>query len=122
MSIDYIGMNPHGPGTISGHDHLKSAIRDIILTPIGTRIMRRDYGSLLPALIDSPMNDVTRLQCMSAAVIAISRWEPRVAVSAVDVVWNKQGRALLSLNCLIVNTMEKLEFSVDMGGKADAGH
>ena len=36
--------------------HIKQSIADILLTPIGSRIQRRDYGSRMPELIDRPMN------------------------------------------------------------------
>ena len=36
--------------------HIKQSIADILLTPIGSRIQRRDYGSRIPELIDRPMN------------------------------------------------------------------
>ena len=34
--------------------HLRQSIGDILSTPIGSRVMRREYGSLVPALIDKP--------------------------------------------------------------------
>ena len=43
-------------------DQIRQSIQDILTTPIGTRIMRREYGSLLPQLIDSPFNEITLLQ------------------------------------------------------------
>uniref|UniRef100_UPI0026076D20 ATPase domain-containing protein n=1 Tax=uncultured Sphingobium sp. TaxID=316087 RepID=UPI0026076D20 len=33
-----------------------TGVRDILTTPIGSRLMRRDYGSLIPELIDQPAN------------------------------------------------------------------
>jgi phage baseplate assembly protein W len=40
--------------------------------------MRRDFGSLIPDLIDQPLNGKTRMQLMAASVMAIYTWEPRV--------------------------------------------
>ncbi|MCV6588938.1 MAG: hypothetical protein OIF57_07920 [Marinobacterium sp.] len=34
--------------------HIRQSITNILTTPIGTRVMRRDYGSVLPDLIDRP--------------------------------------------------------------------
>lgn len=34
-------------------DHIRQSVQDILTTPIGTRIMRREYGSLIYQLIDS---------------------------------------------------------------------
>ncbi len=74
------GMNPQGTGTLSDSEHLKNSVRDI-LTPPGSRVMRREYGGLLPDLIDEPMNDTTRLRCMSATVTALARHEPRYSTA-----------------------------------------
>ncbi len=76
MTTRYTGMNPDGTGNLNDMEHLKQSVRDILTTPLASRVMRREYGSLVPDLIDEPMNNTTRLQCMSAAVIALTRWEP----------------------------------------------
>ena len=48
------GINAHTGQALSGIDHLRQSIRDILTTRIGTRVMRRDYGSRLPTLVDTP--------------------------------------------------------------------
>lgn len=63
--------------------HIRQSVRDIITTPIGSRVMRRDYGSRLPELIDMPQNEATLMQCYAAVVMAVTRWEPRIRVSTV---------------------------------------
>jgi len=65
--------------------HLRQSIANIITTPIGTRVMRRDYGSLLPELIDQPFNDLTRIRLYAAIAQAIMRWEPRLALRRVEI-------------------------------------
>ena len=60
--------------------HLAQSIGDILATPVGSRVMRRDYGSQLPDLVDAPLNPATRLLVFAASAIAIRRFEPRVAV------------------------------------------
>ncbi|OLO05110.1 GPW/gp25 family protein [Salinicola socius] len=79
-----MGGMSRGNGTaLNGIDHIRQSIADILTTPIGSRVMRRDYGSLLPSMIDQPLNDATLLQAYSASVMAILRWEPRVRVTAI---------------------------------------
>ncbi|NBB57241.1 baseplate assembly protein [Pantoea vagans] len=80
----YIGMNRETGGTMTDLDHIRQSVRDILLTPVGTRVMRRQYGSLLSALIDQPQNEVLRLQIMSACYMAILKWEPRVTLTAIS--------------------------------------
>jgi phage baseplate assembly protein W len=79
------GMNASTGAALDGEAHLAQSITDILTTPIGSRVMRRDYGSLLFALIDAPFNAVTRLQFIAATAGALGRWEPRLRVSRVNV-------------------------------------
>ncbi|MFA5495173.1 MAG: GPW/gp25 family protein [Porticoccaceae bacterium] len=76
-------MNATTGRRIDGLDHLRQSVRDILTTPVGTRVMRRDYGSLLPDLIDQPLNDATLLRAYAATVMALLRWEPRLRITAV---------------------------------------
>lgn len=62
-------------------EHIKQSIADILLTPIGSRIQRREYGSLIPMLIDRPISQTLMLQLAACAVTAINRWEPRVQIT-----------------------------------------
>lgn len=82
--MTYVGLNNTTGRQISDLAHIWQSIRDILTTQIGTRVMRRNYGSEVPSLIDQPLNGVTRLRVMSAAVAAIVQWEPRVSVQAVS--------------------------------------
>lgn len=78
-----IGMDRIGGLALAGDAHLAQSIGDILTTPLGSRVMRRDYGSLLFELIDRPLNAATRLLLVMATAIAIDRWEPRIAVRQV---------------------------------------
>ena len=79
--------------------HIQQSVRDILTTPLGSRVMRRDYGSLLPDLIDAPLNDATLLQAYAASIMAIIRWEPRIRVTAVrrQVSTAQPGAAVLEI-------------------------
>ncbi|SFR79759.1 GPW/gp25 family protein [Sphingomonas jatrophae] len=74
-------MNAGTGRALAGADHLRQSIADVLMTPIGTRIGRRDYGSLVPELIDQPANAAGRLRLFAAAAIALLAWEPRLRVS-----------------------------------------
>ncbi|MGD7246543.1 GPW/gp25 family protein, partial [Ralstonia pseudosolanacearum] len=50
------GMNSSTGRAIADRPHLAQSIGDILTTPIGSRVMRRDYGSEVPDLIDQPLN------------------------------------------------------------------
>lgn len=69
--------------TLDGLAHLRQSIRDILTTRIGTRVMRRDYGSRLPELIDNPMNELTKLELFAETAQALAKWEPRLRLDRV---------------------------------------
>lgn len=83
LMMQAAGMSRNSGELLSSDNHLRQSIHDILTTPLGTRIMRRSYGSLLPFLIDSPANEATRLRLMAATATALIRWEPRIKVSKV---------------------------------------
>lgn len=77
--------------------HVRQSIADILTTPIGSRVMRRDYGSRLFELIDAPINARTLGDIYAATVDALRRWEPRIAVRRVRVLSVAAGRLSLSV-------------------------
>ncbi|MBC3940939.1 GPW/gp25 family protein [Sphingomonas sp. DOAB1063] len=77
------GMNARTGAPLDGVDHLTQSIADILSTPIGSRIARRDYGSLLPDLIDQAMNPAGRMRLLAATALALLRWEPRITLTNV---------------------------------------
>lgn len=80
-SDKYSGMNRNSGLNIDDIDHIRQSISDILATPQGTRVMRRDYGSLLSTLIDQPQNPALRIKMMAAVYGAVMRWEPRVTLA-----------------------------------------
>lgn len=78
-----IGTDRHTGKRIDGEAHLRQSITDILTTPIGSRVMRRDYGSLLFELIDQPMNEATRVRLFGATATALQRFEPRFRLTRV---------------------------------------
>lgn len=81
-------------------DHIWQSIRDILTTPVGSRVMRRPYGSIIPDLIDQPMNPANRLRLMNATVMAVIKWEPRVIVSSASLSLAADGRAQVDLEAI----------------------
>lgn len=92
------GTNSKTGKALEGMDHLRQSITDILTTPIGSRVMRRTYGSRLPNLIDQPDNGATRVRIYAATVDALMRWEPRLRVTATRLVpGQRQGQLILDL-------------------------
>lgn len=92
------GMHRSTGQALDGIDHLRQSIADILTTPIGSRVMRRDYGSELPALLDQPDNGATRVRVYAASAAALMRWEPRLQLTAVRIAsGNRPGQTLLDI-------------------------
>lgn len=92
--MSYIGMNSKSGRTITDMDHINQSIKDILTTPIGSRIERRNYGSLLFLLLDNPNTEATKLRVISATVLALTQWEPRIKLDTVDVFPDKEKLSL----------------------------
>ncbi|MGI2137918.1 GPW/gp25 family protein [Shewanella baltica] len=80
------GMNRFDGRGLSESQHISQSIQDILTTPLGSRVMRRDYGSAIFELIDQPQSAAVKLQIMAAAVIALTRWEPRIRITEIEVI------------------------------------
>lgn len=64
-------------------DYIRRSVTDVLTTPIGSRVMRRDYGSYLPELVDQPLNAATRLKLYGATAMALMRWHKRSRLKSV---------------------------------------
>lgn len=92
-----MGMNAETGRELTGLEHLKQSIADILNTPIGSRVMRRDYGSRLFELIDAPINRGTVVDIVAETAEALMKWEDRLVVSAVDVTGAVVGQIVLGI-------------------------
>ncbi len=99
-----IGLDASSGKQLSGMAHLRQSVHDILTTPIGTRVMRRDYGSRLYRLVDAPMNDATRLDMMAATYEALDIWEPRLQLDQIAVEMPSPGDVIISLEGQYVPT------------------
>ena len=110
------GMNKATGETISDEEHIAQSIADILTTPIGTRVMRRDYGSRLFELVDAPLTQANQLLWIAATAGAIRKWEPRVTLEKVSLAISDTGKVALSLigrrNDLPANT--RLQLSIPL--------
>ena len=91
------GMNATTGRTLSGYTHLEQSIRDILTTPIGTRVMQREYGSRLPELLDAPMTPGLNVEIFAAVAESLGVWEPRFKLSLIEVVSAKAGELVMNI-------------------------
>lgn len=110
------GMNPRNGRRADQLAHLRDSVENILTTPVGSLVMRRDYGSLVPELIDQPLVPATLLRVYSATVLAIARWEPRLRVRGVrqGISSTTPGRATLDIDALTVAGDRPAELSVNI--------
>lgn len=92
-----IGVDRRTGQPLSGLDHLKQSIEDILTTPLGSRRMRPDCGSNLRRFVDLPVNDGWKSAVQAEVARALGRWEPRVQLERVKVVSVLDGQIGLEL-------------------------
>ncbi|WP_375194775.1 GPW/gp25 family protein [Sphingobium sp.] len=94
-----VGMARDTGAPLDGLEHIKQSVRDILSTPVGTRAGRREYGSLLPELIDQPLTPANILRLYAATAVACSRNEDRVRLRRVGLAaGDRPGAATIILD------------------------
>ncbi|HAW49162.1 MAG TPA: phage baseplate protein [Roseovarius sp.] len=110
------GLSRHTARPMALREHVFQSIADILTTPVGTRVMRCDYGSRLPRLRDAPGNPETVTEVFHESAIAIARWEPRFVLSRVQLKEAEDGHHRIELTGAIGD--ERVEFELDVEGAA----
>ncbi len=79
----WLGMHHKRGSAVTDADHIAQSITDVLMTPVGSRVMRRTYGSNVVPLLDAPLNDATLMRLRVAIVSALLAWEPRISITRV---------------------------------------
>ncbi len=83
---------------LNATDHIKQSVIDIMTTRKGSRLLRRNYGGLLPELIDRPMQPSFIAQYAVAVAQDIDEWDPRVSLKNLSMIeGDGQGQGRLKL-------------------------
>lgn len=113
-----LGIDSTTGKALSGVAHLRQSIGVLLSTPIGSRVMRREFGSRLFDLIDAPMNRETILDIYAAVAEAIERWEPRFRLLEVRATDAAPGHVTLSLTGeLLIDGREVTLDGIVVGGR-----
>ena len=80
------GMNRDTGKLIQDRDHLVQSIEMILSTPLGSRVMRPEFGSIVPGLVAAPMTPETDLKIYAGVIDALTKWEPRLLTTQVEIV------------------------------------
>ncbi|WP_368913972.1 GPW/gp25 family protein [Providencia sp. 1701011] len=110
----YCGMNRMDGKSLSDIEHIRQSVRDILITPIGSRIARRNYGSLLSELIDQPQNSALKLQLMSACYTALIKWEPRILLTRINLSSSEAAQMVIDIEATNQDTNQSFNFSVNV--------
>lgn len=96
--------------------HLRQSVHDILSTLVGTRICRRNYGSIVPDLIDQPCNEATKVRLFSATATALTLFEPRLKISQIRIirfeyqgVWELELTGTVSFNQRVLRYVDRIE-------------
>ena len=96
------GINADTGRPLDGIDHLRQSVRDILTTPVGSRVLRRDYGSRILELVDQPFSPALRMAIQAETVGAILKWEPRIEVDEVRLRSHAPGEVVLDVSGIYV--------------------
>lgn len=112
MTVRYTGMSRNDGRAITDEEHIAQSLSDILRTPVGSRVMRRDYGSLLSEMIDQPQNPALELQIKVACYMAILKWEPRVTLTEVTTERQLNGRMVVNVTGQLADSSESLSLTL----------
>jgi phage baseplate assembly protein W len=101
-------MNVNTGTDISEIGHLKQSISNILTTPIGSRVMRRDYGSNLFNKIDRPLNGELIAEIYLDIVESLFIWEPRFELDQVIVQGIEKGKITIDIEGSFLSNGEKI--------------
>ncbi len=104
------GMSNKTGKELEGLEHLKQSIVDIVTTPIGSRVMRREYGSRLFELVDRPVNRDFTLEIYAATAGALEKWEKRFKLEKVKITEVKEGKVTISLDGIYLPNGKNIHF------------
>lgn len=90
-----VGADPRGDVALAVYeDDVRQAIRLILSTNRGERVMRPDFGAGLNALLFEPMSTTTLSLAQHYTERALTEWEPRIDVLDVRVKIDQDNPAL----------------------------
>lgn len=71
---------------------IEDSIKDILLTPLGSRVMLPEYGSRIYELIDRKVDDEFRADLACFVIEAVEKWEKRVKIDEVRLIGLKDHK------------------------------
>ncbi len=100
-------IDPRGGIALAGGEHdIEQAIRIILMTAPGERVMRPEFGCRIHELVFAPHDPATEGLAILYVEEALERWEPRIELREVNVETdaNRDGVLLITIRYRIRDT------------------
>ena len=65
-------------------------------------------------MIDAPFNEITRLQLYAATATALIQWENRINLESISIAPVSDGKFVLDLSVIMVNTNQNESLSIPL--------
>jgi phage baseplate assembly protein W len=111
-----------------GEQNIREAIRIVLLTDQRERIRLRQFGGTLRQFLFEPNTVATRQRIQNQIELALSRWEPRIAIQSVTVEPDagdpQAAIATITYRLVATQTMERVSVAVSLApspGSSQAG-
>lgn len=132
MAKDFLGRGWRFPivpdelgslGYVEAEDNVEQSLRVLLLTALGERVMRPDFGTDAPSLVFAPGSSQNLHLLETTIRDAVRAWEPRVVLDEVSAEMdptetpNSEVRAIVSIRYRIrqTNTQQNLVFPFYLG-------
>lgn len=90
---------------------IENSIKDILQTPLGSRVMLPEYGSRLYELIDKKIDDEFRANLSWYVIEAVEKWEKRIKIDEVKLI-SLDGHKLKIK--LVLTSTEELSLNLEI--------
>ncbi len=103
-------VDPRGGIALATGTHdIEQAIRIILMTAPGERVMRPEFGCRIHELVFAPHDAATESLASYYVQIALERWEPRIELREVEVVTDpaRDGVLLVEIKYLVKDTHDE---------------
>lgn len=90
---------------------IENSIKDILQTPLGSRVMLPEYGSRLYELIDKKIDDEFRANLSWYVIEAVEKWEKRIKIDEVKLVSLNGHKLKIKL---ILTNSEELSLNLEI--------
>ena len=98
-----------------GIDSVKGAIKNILLTQVGSVPGRPEFGSNVNKFLFTTMDPLVAQLIEEEIRYAIKRWEPRVKIKKININEDLDyNRLIVSLIFSIINDIENKEYTYDL--------